>query len=236
MVAYETGGPAFESHRTWFLHNEVYLEDPTGKQYRLNGGSESMQQGEGTLGIEYSFVELPDPLPDFTFVYVAPTLIVDVPIEFEIESVPVAGPSPPPCRINKIVIDLHDTIPEITAMNARDAIKLNINSANMICQGYLADLTDAELLIRPVPGANHIAWQLGHLLVGEHGRLLEDSVSRVDARAAGGICGKIHQRHVTARLGRRVPPQVGLSQRGRTAAGGDRPEDALDKITRCRSR
>ncbi len=53
-------------------------------------------------------------------------------------------------------------------MNARDAIKLNINSANMICQGYLADLTDAELLVRPVPGANHIAWQLGHLLVGEH--------------------------------------------------------------------
>ncbi|HEY3965587.1 MAG TPA: DinB family protein [Planctomycetaceae bacterium] len=53
-------------------------------------------------------------------------------------------------------------------MNARDAIKLNINSANMICQGYLADLTDAELLVRPVPGANHIAWQLGHLLVAEH--------------------------------------------------------------------
>src|SRR5580704_11933736 len=53
-------------------------------------------------------------------------------------------------------------------MNARQAIRLGIDSANMICQGYLADLTDAELLVRPVPGANHTAWQLGHLLVSEH--------------------------------------------------------------------
>jgi hypothetical protein len=90
-VAYETGGPAFESHRTWFLHNDVYLEDSAGKRFRLNGGSETVQQGEGTLGIEYRFVELPDPLPDYAFVYIAPTLIVDVPIEFEIESVPVAA-------------------------------------------------------------------------------------------------------------------------------------------------
>ena len=53
-------------------------------------------------------------------------------------------------------------------MNSRDAIKLNIDCANMICQSYLADLTDADLLVRSVPGMNHIAWQLGHLIVGEH--------------------------------------------------------------------
>lgn len=100
VVAYETGGPAFESHRTWFLHNDVYLEDSAGKRYRLNGGSESVQQGEGTLGIEYRFVDLPEPIPDFTFVYVAPTLIVDVPIDFEIESVPVAA-RPAAARISK---------------------------------------------------------------------------------------------------------------------------------------
>src|SRR5262249_28655457 len=32
---------------------------------------------------------------------------------------------------------------------------------------YLSDLSDADLLVRPVPGANHIAWQLGHLIVAE---------------------------------------------------------------------
>jgi hypothetical protein len=52
-------------------------------------------------------------------------------------------------------------------MNARQAIRLSIDSANLICQGYLGDLTDAELLVRPVPGANHIAWSLGHLLISE---------------------------------------------------------------------
>jgi uncharacterized damage-inducible protein DinB len=33
--------------------------------------------------------------------------------------------------------------------------------------GFLADLSDADLLVRPVPGANHIAWQLGHLILSE---------------------------------------------------------------------
>jgi hypothetical protein len=53
-------------------------------------------------------------------------------------------------------------------MNAKEAIRLNIDMTNMICQSYLGDLTDSELLVRPVPGANHTAWQLGHLLVSEH--------------------------------------------------------------------
>ena len=29
----------------------------------------------------------------------------------------------------------------------------------------VSDLSDAELLVRPVPQANHIAWQLGHLIL-----------------------------------------------------------------------
>jgi hypothetical protein len=29
---------------------------------------------------------------------------------------------------------------------------------------YVSDLTDAELLVRSVPGSNHIAWQMGHLI------------------------------------------------------------------------
>lgn len=53
-------------------------------------------------------------------------------------------------------------------MNARQAIKSSIDWANFMVQGYLGDLTDAELLVRPVPGANHIAWQLGHLIVSEN--------------------------------------------------------------------
>ncbi len=29
---------------------------------------------------------------------------------------------------------------------------------------YVEDLADADLMLRPVPGMNHIAWQLGHLI------------------------------------------------------------------------
>jgi len=32
----------------------------------------------------------------------------------------------------------------------------------------LADFSDADLLVRPAPGANHAAWQLGHMAVSEH--------------------------------------------------------------------
>ena len=38
-------------------------------------------------------------------------------------------------------------------MNAKEAIRQNIDMANTICQSYLGDLTDSELLVRPVPGA-----------------------------------------------------------------------------------
>ncbi|HWL06930.1 MAG TPA: DinB family protein [Planctomicrobium sp.] len=53
-------------------------------------------------------------------------------------------------------------------MTANDAIKLNLDSADMVCMGYLEDLSDADLLVRPCPGANHINWQLGHLIASEY--------------------------------------------------------------------
>jgi hypothetical protein len=32
---------------------------------------------------------------------------------------------------------------------------------------YVEDLSDSDLLVRSVPGVNHIAWQLGHLISGD---------------------------------------------------------------------
>lgn len=52
-------------------------------------------------------------------------------------------------------------------MQAKDAIKINIDMGQFISLGYLEDLTDQELLHRPAPGANHINWQLGHLIASE---------------------------------------------------------------------
>jgi hypothetical protein len=43
-------------------------------------------------------------------------------------------------------------------------------SLNML-KMHLNDMTDAELLMRPTPGANHANWQIGHLIVSEHSLL-----------------------------------------------------------------
>ena len=53
-------------------------------------------------------------------------------------------------------------------MDSRQALQAGIASSEMISGNYLSDLTDQEWLMRAVPGINHIAWQLGHLIVGEH--------------------------------------------------------------------
>jgi hypothetical protein len=88
-VGYDRGGPAFESHRTWILHNEVWLETPQGTRLPLNGGFETTLQADGAVGMQYRFIDVPRSLTNLSFVYVAPTLIVEVPIDFQIESIPV---------------------------------------------------------------------------------------------------------------------------------------------------
>jgi len=54
-------------------------------------------------------------------------------------------------------------------MHAKDAILHTYGMNERILGAYLGDLSDADLLVRPVPGQNHIAWQLGHLINTERG-------------------------------------------------------------------
>lgn len=53
-------------------------------------------------------------------------------------------------------------------MNAIDAIQTSLTMSKNLVNMFLGDLSDADLLIRPVPGANHIAWQVGHFTQSEH--------------------------------------------------------------------
>jgi hypothetical protein len=50
-------------------------------------------------------------------------------------------------------------------MSLKNHIRWQIEQNHWITMAYVQDLTDADLLLRPVPGMNHIAWQLGHLIV-----------------------------------------------------------------------
>jgi hypothetical protein len=51
-------------------------------------------------------------------------------------------------------------------MNAKDLIKHHAEFSWMLVRSYADDFTDAELLVRAVPQANHVAWQLGHMIAG----------------------------------------------------------------------
>ena len=53
-------------------------------------------------------------------------------------------------------------------MDAKQAFKMGIDMASMVCDSYVADLSDDELMKRPHAGCNHIKWQLGHLISSEH--------------------------------------------------------------------
>ena len=52
-------------------------------------------------------------------------------------------------------------------MHASDVIHAALTDTKGNLNWYVSDLSDADLLVRPVPMANHIAWQLGHLIVAE---------------------------------------------------------------------
>jgi hypothetical protein len=52
-------------------------------------------------------------------------------------------------------------------MKGTEVIQAALRGAGDLVGSYLADLSDADILVRPVPSANHIAWQLGHLITAE---------------------------------------------------------------------
>ena len=57
-------------------------------------------------------------------------------------------------------------------MNFKDAVRATMNTADFMVESYLSDITPHEMFVRPAPGANHVAWQLGHLISAET-RLVE---------------------------------------------------------------
>jgi hypothetical protein len=70
-------------------------------------------------------------------------------------------------------------------MNPRDAIKLSIDMGDLVALGYLEDLTDAELFHRPAANANHINWQLGHLIASTNFHLSKAAPGSEKALPAG---------------------------------------------------
>ena len=87
-VSYDVGGPAFESHRTWMFHNAVYLETEAGQRIDFTD-YETTQQGDGGVAVGYRWEKLTAPATRYLFVYEAPTLILDVPLEVKLDGLEV---------------------------------------------------------------------------------------------------------------------------------------------------
>lgn len=69
-------------------------------------------------------------------------------------------------------------------MTMKSFLRWQVEQNYWIANAYVQDLTDADLFLRPVPGMNHIAWQLSHLITSSH-RMLSDIGQPVPALPAG---------------------------------------------------
>jgi uncharacterized damage-inducible protein DinB len=54
-------------------------------------------------------------------------------------------------------------------MNGSKVVEAALASTQHLVNWFVGDLSDSDLLVRPTEGANHIAWQLGHLISSELG-------------------------------------------------------------------
>jgi hypothetical protein len=74
-------------------------------------------------------------------------------------------------------------------MNTQQAIRATKDTSAIVLKRYLEDLSDADLMERPGPGCNHIAWQLGHLIASEI-QLLQSVVPDVHLELPEGFAAK----------------------------------------------
>ena len=64
-------------------------------------------------------------------------------------------------------------------MQTKEMIQANWDTSEHICNSYLSDLDDADLMTRPHAGCNHLNWQVGHLILSEHNILSPYAADRV---------------------------------------------------------
>lgn len=84
LVRYGFGGPAFESHRSWILHNRAWLEVDGGRRIDFAGDVRTVLQADGVVAVEYTFPGLTKHPQEYRLVYEVPTLIINVPVEFSV--------------------------------------------------------------------------------------------------------------------------------------------------------
>jgi len=82
-VTFDEPGDSLQSHRDWMFQNVAALEDKAGETLP-NIGLETYLQTENAFGIAYLF-DPPDGITGQTFLYETPTMILSVPVEYELK-------------------------------------------------------------------------------------------------------------------------------------------------------
>ena len=88
-VAWDTGGPAFESHRTWMYQNAAWLENSLGQRVPHHADLQFRQQANGGIAVTFQFPVVPGAQEGWQLVYRVPTLLIDVPVDFTFPEIPV---------------------------------------------------------------------------------------------------------------------------------------------------
>ena len=70
------------------FHNAVYLETEAGQRIDFTE-YDTTQQGDGGVSVGYRWEKLTAPATRYLFVYEAPTLILDVPLEVKLDGLKV---------------------------------------------------------------------------------------------------------------------------------------------------
>jgi uncharacterized damage-inducible protein DinB len=85
-------------------------------------------------------------------------------------------------------------------MNGKQAVRASMGISNYVLDAYIADLSDADLMTRPGAGCNHLAWQLGHLIVSQ-----ADIMNALKPGAAPRLPPGFREKHATEHAGSNDP-------------------------------
>jgi hypothetical protein len=129
-------------------------------------------------------------------------------------------------------------------VDIKQSIATSLAQADMVVNSYLKDLTPEELLVRPVAGANHIAWQLGHLIVAERNlidRVIPGKLEPLPAgfepahkkdTAASDDAGKFLSKDEYLRLARQVRAGTLRLVETMAPADFDRPVESMIQVVK----
>jgi hypothetical protein len=86
LVRFDAAGAGLESYRGWIFNNPAFLQTADGKQIKPDG-YETTRQTENEVGIAYLF-DVAEGLAGKTFVYQTATVLMNLPLEYQLRDLP----------------------------------------------------------------------------------------------------------------------------------------------------